>query len=116
MSALAHKPREDYELTDVERIATGLIACVEGLRDKQISPKAARVSAEMFLAQLDTAPIPVTVLYVPTHLLADVCKRWAAIGCDVPEDFLILQKWKKIALDTVDLVQTTMAREAGRMP
>ena len=72
----------------------------------------------MFLAQLDAMPIPHSDLYEPAHLLAIVTKRWAALSDlqSFDADFLIKKAWRKIALDILDLVQTTMAREAGRMP
>lgn len=112
---LAHKPREDFELTDCERIAEGIIATAENLRDGQISAKAARISAAHFLATLDALPTPATPLARRCSLLAFLIAEWAD-ELESHVDQLVAIDCQKLVLTAINLVRTTMAREAGRMP
>lgn len=117
-SALAREFVESFDRPDCEHIAEGVIATAENLRDRKISARAAEVASAHFLAVLDATPVPHGELYEPTHLLAIVTKRWASL-CDQQSndgDILVAKAWRKIALCALDLVQTALAREAGRMP
>jgi hypothetical protein len=114
MNALAQKPREDFEKSDVERIADGIIATAENLRDSKISAKAARIASAHFLATLDALAPPATALTRRCSLLAFLTAEWAdeLNGSDLH----LAGECKNLALRAINLVQTTMAREAGRMP
>jgi hypothetical protein len=114
-AGLAHKPREDFDLTDCERIAQGIIATAENLRDGAISAKAARVSSAHFLAMLDALPAPATALARRCSLLAFLTAEWAD-ELQSRVDQLVAIECQKLAMTAINLVHTTMAREAGRMP
>lgn len=109
-ASVAHKPREDFGLPG---ITYGIIACVEGLRDDLISPYSAQAAAGLLKGQLEEMPPPRANLWPSAHLLACVTHHWA--GTIIEKDD-IARVWRRIALHSLDLVQTTMAREAGRMP
>jgi hypothetical protein len=101
--------------SDLENIADGVIATAENLRDGKISAKAARIASAHFLATLDALSPPATPLTRRCSLLAFLVSEWAdefAYGSDL----LLAIECKKLALGAINLVQTTMAREAGRTP
>ena len=115
MNQPAHKPREDFELTDIDRIAEGVIATTENLRDGKISAHAAHRASLHLLDLLDVFNANAEPLPRRTRLLAFLTYEWA-LEVENGRDLLVARECHNLALRAIQIVQTTMAREAGRMP
>ncbi len=114
-ASVAHKPREDFELSDVERIAEGVIATAENFRDGKISAHAAHRASLHFIDMLHAIEENEQRLARRSRLLAFLIYEWA-LEVESGGGFSDVHQCLNLASRMVLNVQTTMAREAGRMP
>ena len=117
MNQLAHKPREDYELSDIERIAEGVIATAENFRDGKISAHAAHRSSLHFLDLLDAVDEHENQnpLKRRAKLLAHLTYEWA-LEVESGGEFSDVRQLRNLAARMVLILHTPLAPEAGRMP
>ncbi len=114
-ASTAHKPREDFDKSDIERIADGVIATAENFRDSKISAHAAHRASLHFIDMLHAIDGNQERLPRRARLLAFLIYEWA-LEVENGGDFADVRECLNLASRMVLIVQTTMAREAGRMP